>query len=142
MQMRRFGGASGLRDPGLLESAVARAAQILAYDDSAGVVEAACAIAEGLVRNHPFVDGNKRAAFSALATTLAANGRRLEMKPRRAAQLFVDLAANRLDADSFRALVRAASCVDPTAAMIEEISATEEAATEPQRADEEPGFEP
>lgn len=142
MQMRRFGGATGLRDEGLLDSAVNRGAQVLSYGENADIVEAACAIAEGLVRNHPFVDGNKRASFSVLATTLAANGYRLEMEPRAAAQLFVDLAASRIEGSAFRDLVRAACVADTTARMIEEISGSEEAALMTSMVEEDSSFEP
>ena len=83
MQLRRFGGAAGLRDSGLLESAVARGAQVLAYSSADDIIEAACAIGEGIIRNHPFVDGNKRTAFATIVSTLAVNDCRLEMEPGR-----------------------------------------------------------
>jgi death-on-curing protein len=114
IQLRRFGGAPGLRDSGLLESAVARGAQMLVYSETGDIIEAACAIAEGIVRNHPFVDGNKRTAFACIASTLAVNGYRLEMEPIDAAQAMVDLAANRMTAEEFRILMRAHAVPDPT----------------------------
>jgi death-on-curing protein len=69
-QIQRYGGASGLRDPGALESALFRP-QTGYYSD---VVEEAAALWESLAQNHPFVDGNKRAAFAATYTFLAING--------------------------------------------------------------------
>ena len=69
-QIQRYGGASGLRDPGALESALFRP-QTGYYSD---VVEEAAALWESLAQNHPFVDGNKRTAFAATYTFLAING--------------------------------------------------------------------
>ena len=62
----RFGGASGLRDEGLLDSALARPRNAYAYDPHRSIAQLAASYAFGLVRNHPFVDGNKRAALLAL----------------------------------------------------------------------------
>ena len=73
--IRRFGGAGGLRDPGLLESAVGRTVTALAYSDGAmDAVEAGAMLCWTVIKNHPFIDGNKRAGYGALVTTLAANG--------------------------------------------------------------------
>lgn len=72
-----FGGASGLRDEGLLDSALARPQHRHAYDEQTTVPELAAAYAFGLLRNHPFVDGNKRIAFLAIGIFLATNGLRL-----------------------------------------------------------------
>ena len=57
MMIKEFGGLAGLLDRGLLESAVARGAQALAYSETPDAIEATCAIAEGIVSNHPFIDG-------------------------------------------------------------------------------------
>jgi death-on-curing protein len=75
-QLAEHGGASGVRDAGLLESALARPANLHAYGERALCVLAA-AYAFGIVRNHPFVDGNKRAAFLAAYVFLRLNGRDL-----------------------------------------------------------------
>lgn len=117
MQLRRFGGAAGLRDSGLLESAVARGAQVLAYSSADDIIEAACAIGEGIIRNHPFVDGNKRTAFATIVSTLAVNDCRLEMEPVDAAQAMVDFAAKHLTSEEFRILLRAHAVPDPTSEM-------------------------
>ena len=69
-QVQRYGGASGLRDPGALESALFRP-QTGYYSD---LIEEAAALWESLAQNHPFVDGNKRTAFAATYTFLAING--------------------------------------------------------------------
>lgn len=70
------GGASGLRDEGLLDSALARSLNLALYE-SPDVAALAAAYGVGLARNHPFVDGNKRAAFLALGMFLGRNGYRL-----------------------------------------------------------------
>lgn len=70
------GGESGIRDRGLLESALAQPLQIHAYG-SPDLATLAAAYAAGIIRNHPFVDGNKRVGFMAAYTFLACNGVRL-----------------------------------------------------------------
>ena len=73
-QLAEHGGAPGVRDAGLLESALARPANLHAYGESALCVLAA-AYAFGIVRNHPFVDGNKRTAFfTTCGRKLSVNG--------------------------------------------------------------------
>jgi death-on-curing protein len=76
----RFGGHAGLRDPGLLESALYRP-QSGYYDD---LVDMAAALFESLLMNHPFVDGNKRVAFFATDVFLRLNGYQLAVEPRAA----------------------------------------------------------
>ena len=71
-QLAEHGGAAGVRDAGLLESALARPRN-LAHSGEPGVCELAAAYAFGLVKNHPFVDGNKRSAFVAAELFLALN---------------------------------------------------------------------
>lgn len=75
--MKRYGGASGLRDPGALEAALFRP-QTGYYDD---IVAEAAALMESLAINHPFVDGSKRVAFAALDVFLRINGWRLRRPP-------------------------------------------------------------
>lgn len=72
-QIERYGGAKGVRDPGLLEAALFRP-QTGHYAD---LIEEAAALWESLAQNHPFIDGNKRAAFAATYTFLAINGARI-----------------------------------------------------------------
>ena len=76
-QIERYGGAHGVRDPGLLEAALFRP-QTGYYSD---VVEEAAALWESLAQNHPFVDGNKRTGFAATYTFLAINGLRIAADP-------------------------------------------------------------
>jgi death on curing protein len=74
-QIAEHGGSTGVRDEGLLESALARPQQSHAYGDPApDLADLAAAPAYGLARNHPFVDGNKRTAHVAYRTFLALNG--------------------------------------------------------------------
>jgi len=68
------GGLRGVRDEGLLESALARPQQILNYREDATLAELAAAYAVGIARNHPFNDGNKRAAFLAVGVFLDIHG--------------------------------------------------------------------
>ena len=72
-QIARHGGASGLRDPALLEMGCARAANLAAYTDP-GLPEIAAAHAYGITKAHAFVDGNKRTAFVTALTFLRLNG--------------------------------------------------------------------
>jgi death on curing protein len=72
-----FGGARGLRDEGLLESALARPRNIYVYNEDATLAELAASYCYGIAKNHPFVDGNKRAALLCIGLFLAINGYRL-----------------------------------------------------------------
>ena len=72
-QLAEHGGAVGLRDAGLLKSALARPMQLAAYGEP-DVAALAAAYGFGLARNHPFVDGNKRTAFVAVELFLSLNG--------------------------------------------------------------------
>src|SRR5690554_4199770 len=70
----RFGGNAGIRDEGLLTSALERPRNLNAYTDETGIAPLAAAYGFGLARNHPFVDGNKRAALLAIAVLCSLNG--------------------------------------------------------------------
>ena len=73
-QLSLFGGAGGVRDQGLLESAVARPQQVYHYGQERSIPRLAASLGFALAKNHPFVDGNKRAAFLAAYTFLIDNG--------------------------------------------------------------------
>ncbi|UJB67153.1 type II toxin-antitoxin system death-on-curing family toxin [Acidovorax sp. YS12] len=94
------GGASGLRDEGLLDSALARPQNLVAYG-SPDTAELATAYAAGLVRNHPFVDGNKRAAFLAVGLFLGLNGYRLSASQADATLHVLALASGELAEPAF-----------------------------------------
>lgn len=70
----RYGGLRGVRDGGGLESAMARPENLVAYGGATSVAELGAALAWALLRNHPFADGNRRAAFAALTLFLDLNG--------------------------------------------------------------------
>ena len=103
------GGASGLRDEGLLQSALARPLQHHAYADSPDVVEIAALYTSGLVRNHPFVDGNKRAGFVVGILFLELNGFRFIASEEDATQAVLSLASGTLDEAAYTAWLRANS---------------------------------
>jgi len=76
-QLSEHGGATGVRDQGLLESALARPRQIFTDAEHPRLTQLAAAYALGIAKNHPFVDGNKRTAWVLCATFLELNGRRV-----------------------------------------------------------------
>jgi death-on-curing protein len=95
--LARFGGLSGLRDDGLLEPALNRPLQLFHYG-SPNLFNLAASLAHGIVKNHPFLDGNKRAGFMAAYTFLGINGFRLEAPEEEAVLQTLALAAGELDA--------------------------------------------
>ena len=101
----RHGGASGLRDEGLLESALARPRQQFAYA-SPDVVEMAAAYTAGIVQNHPFVDGNKRTGFVVGVLFLEMNGFEFTASEAEAAQAVLELAAGSIDETGFALFLR------------------------------------
>ena len=104
--LAQHGGASGIRDDGLLESALARPENLLAYG-SPDLAELAASYAYGLAKNHPFVDGNKRAAFLATGLFLALNGQRLVVAQAEATVMVLDLAAGEITEAAFANWLRA-----------------------------------
>jgi death-on-curing protein len=97
MQLAAFGGPEGLRDPGLLESALCRPRNVLCYAAVApSLARLAAAYAFGLVENHPFVDGNKRTGLVVPFTFLKLNGHRITASEEDAYQTFLSLAAGTL----------------------------------------------
>ena len=88
-QIDEYGGVQGIRDKGLLESAVFRP-QVIYYT---GAAEEAAALMESLANNHPFFDGNKRTAFAAAHTFLLVNGYDLEVSSGTAYQFMMHLIA-------------------------------------------------
>jgi len=99
MQITKFGGSGGLRDAGLLESALARPVNKQAYDAEATAFDLAAAYAFELARNHPFVDGNKRIAFAAMAMFLSENGYELAPEKMDALKTIMRLAAGDMEED-------------------------------------------
>jgi death on curing protein len=108
-QLAEHGGPAGLRNPGGLESALARAPNIAAYGNPDAPALAA-AYAAGIARNHPFVDGNKRTAWIAARLFLRINGISLSYDHAEATGIMLALAAGELSEDElanwFRERVR------------------------------------
>jgi death-on-curing protein len=106
-EMAETGGAAGVRDQGRLEAAMGRADSKLAYaSPSPGVHDVASAIAFGVAKNHPFVDGNKRMAFITAFMTLRINGWYLDATERDATRVVTGLASGTLDEAAFAAWLR------------------------------------
>jgi death-on-curing protein len=100
------GGPAGVRDAGLLKSALARPQQHFAYADAADLIEMAMLYTAGIVRNHPFVDGNKRTGFIVGILFLELNGYRFVASEEDAAQAVVELAAGTLDETGYSSFLR------------------------------------
>jgi death on curing protein len=98
-------GAAGLRDEGLLESALARPLNLAAYGEP-DVHALAAAYGVGLAKNHPFVDGNKRAAFLAVGMFLALNRWRLTAPQADATLTMLAVASGQMDEDTFARWLR------------------------------------
>ena len=97
--LNRFGGLAGIRDEGLLDSAINKPKNLIAYGQPT-VFELAASYATGLVKNHPFLDGNKRIGFMAAYVFLGANGWSLEATEEEAVLETLALAAGeRAEAD-------------------------------------------
>jgi death on curing protein len=103
--LAEFGGLSGLRDAGLLDSALARPRQLFAYGKPSAF-ELAAAYAYGLIRNHPFLDGNKRIGFTAAVAFLEVNGCRFTASEADATLKTLALAARELDEAGYAAWLR------------------------------------
>jgi death-on-curing protein len=104
-QLAEHGGSAGVRDEGLLESALARPLNRAGYGEP-DLAELAAVYAIGLVRNHPFVDGNKRTGFAALFMFLALNGADFEPPEVDATIAVLRLASGDLKDDEFIVWVR------------------------------------
>ena len=103
------GGAAGLRDEALLQSALARPQQLYAYGETPDIIDMATAYTAGIVCNHPFVDGNKRAGFVVGILFLELNGYRFTAREEDAAQAVRELAAGTLDEAGYTCFLRANS---------------------------------
>lgn len=107
-QLAEHGGSSGLRDNGLLESALARPQQLYAYGEPApDLVDLAAALAFGLARNHPFVDGNKRTAYVSYLSFLALSGGELVATAEEKYVTMLALAEGTLSQEEFATWLRA-----------------------------------
>ncbi|CAA2104522.1 type II toxin-antitoxin system death-on-curing family toxin [Methylobacterium sp. Leaf93] len=104
-QLKLFGGPPGLRDEGALESALGRPVNRAAYGE-ADLAELAAAYAFGIAKNHPFIDGNKRAALLALVTFLGLNGIDFLANEAEAVVMIRNLAASEIDENGLTRWIR------------------------------------
>ena len=108
--LAEHGGAAGLRDEGLLDSALGRPLNLLAYADPSEPPDFAALAASytlGLAKNHAFVDGNKRAAFLATGLFLYLNGYRLSVSQAEATITMLAVASSEMSEDGYAAWLRA-----------------------------------
>jgi death-on-curing protein len=94
-QLALFGGADGIRDRGLLESALARPINKFTYGET-GLAALAAAYGFGVARNHPFIDGNKRTAMASIIVFLGLNGIELDAPQAAATAMILSLAAGEI----------------------------------------------
>ena len=104
-QLAIYGGPVGIRDRGLLESALGRPINRFSYGET-DMAALAAAYAFGLARNHPFIDGNKRAAFVAMMTFLRFNGIAFAPSQSMAAAAILALAAGEVDEEGLTRWIR------------------------------------
>jgi death-on-curing protein len=104
-QLALFGGPDGVRDAGMLESALARPVNKFAYGET-DLAALAAAYAFGVARNHPFVDGNKRAAFASLIVFLGLNGVDFAPPPEAATAMMLALATGEVGEDNLTRWIR------------------------------------
>ena len=106
-QLAEHGGSGGVRDEGLLASALARPKNLLVYSEKKPDVAAlAAAYAFGIVKNHPFFDGNKRTAFVVCRTFLILNGHDLDATQEKKYLAFAHLAEGRVSEQELAAWIR------------------------------------
>ena len=104
-QLAEHGGSARIRDAGLLDSALTRAANQLAYGHP-DIADLAAAYGFGIARNHPFIDGNKRTAFVAVELFMAINGYVLNAEDADCVLTMLAVAAGELDEPAFAAWIR------------------------------------
>lgn len=105
-QIAEHGGGDGVRDLGLLESALARPQNIAAYEPDADIARLAAAYAFGIAKNHPIVDGNKRTSLVACRTFLILNGYQLDASPTDKYLTFLSLAEGTLSEEELAEWLR------------------------------------
>ena len=105
-QIQAHGGAIGLRDRGLLESALERPRNRFRYEPGSDLSALAAAYGFGIARDHPFVDGNKRVAFQAMYLFLGLNGLRIDVAEEEVVATILALAGGDLDEASLAAWLR------------------------------------
>jgi death on curing protein len=104
--LAEHGGHAGVIDEGLLDSALARPRQIFTYEASSDLARLAAAYATGIIRDHPFADGNERAAFLAAGLFLELHGFRLAASPVEATRAVLAVGAGEMKEEEFAAWIR------------------------------------
>lgn len=94
--VERFGGLAGVRDIGLLESALARPANLVAYGEDVSVEKLGALYGVGVAKAHAFIDGNKRIAFAVMVAFLRAHGRTLDVAEAEAREVMLKVAASEM----------------------------------------------
>ncbi|MGN6385583.1 MAG: type II toxin-antitoxin system death-on-curing family toxin [Verrucomicrobiota bacterium] len=105
MMLAQHGGLAGLRDEDLLESALAKPRNLFGYA-KAGLVEMAASYAAGIIRNHPFLDGNKRTGFLVAAVFLEVNGYMLSASEESVVESTLSMAAGKLKESEYAAWLK------------------------------------
>jgi death-on-curing protein len=116
-QVREHGGLAGVRDEGLLESALARPRHRWTYKRRPDLASLAAAYASGLARNHPFHDGNKRVAFLTAVVFLGLNGLELEANEIEVVDVMLRLAAGGMTEAELAAWIRSRTRPHPSNAV-------------------------
>ena len=109
LSLARHGGAPGIRDINLLLSALARPRQHFVYAGTVDPIELAAILTAGIVKNHPFIDGNKRTGFTAGASFLQTNGYRLVASDEAVVKAVLDLASGAIDEAAYAEFLRAST---------------------------------
>ena len=105
-QIAEHGGTEGLRDEGLLHSALGRPQNLNAYGESVDIAALAASYAFGIAKNHPFIDGNKRTALVVSVAFLNLNGFDFDVEPPETYRQFYDLAQGTLSEEALAAWYR------------------------------------
>ena len=106
-QINAHGGSYGLRDPGLLQSAMDRPRNRYAYEPDSGVCSLAAAYGFALANNHPFIDGNKRVAFQAMYVFLGLDGLRIHAQEEEVVSLMLAVAGGSVSEAQLTSRLRA-----------------------------------
>lgn len=102
-QLAEHGGSDGIRDEGLLESALGKPRNVFAYEEDCTLARLAASYAYGIARNHPFVDGNKRTALVVSVSFLLINNVRIQASPEDTYFTFLHLADGSLSEEALAA---------------------------------------
>ncbi len=106
LQIAEHGGTQGVRDAGLLESALARPRNVQAYEPEADLAALAAAYAFGIVKNHPFLDGNKRTGYVVMEVFVVLNGSAFAASQEEKYLTFISLADGSLGEDELAGWIR------------------------------------